>query len=220
MRIAVWVALVAALAAIAYAGRATGGRPEEDALYRYDTAIGALLVYPLLLALVASIGRGLPVRDYFALRRPESWPSALGLALASYVAIFLGAAALLRALDATGEQGLAPQEWDPARAGAFVANFLAIAFVGPVVEELVYRGAGMSLFAPLGTTAAVGATALAFGLAHGLVFALPALVFFGVVTALLRQRTRSVYPCMLVHCAFNATTLIVSLAVGPVSSGG
>jgi uncharacterized protein len=50
-----------------------------------------------------------------------------------------------------------------------------------------------------------------FGLAHGLVLALAALVFFGLVIALLRQRTGSVYPCMVVHCAFNATSLILAV---------
>jgi membrane protease YdiL (CAAX protease family) len=81
------------------------------------------------------------------------------------------------------------------------------------VEELLYRGAGVSLFAALGALPAVAITSLAFGLAHGLVLALAALVFFGIVTALLRLRTDSIYPCMLVHCAFNATSLVVAVAV-------
>ncbi len=210
-RIVSWLSLVGALVVLGYAGRLEGGKPPEDALYRYDTAIGGIVIYLILIAVVLWIGRGLPRKEFFALRRPPSWPKALGLALAGYVAIFVGAGLLLIGLDAGDEQGLTPEEWDSSRAGPYAANFLAVALVGPVVEELVYRGAGMSLFLRFGPVVAVAATALGFGLGHGLVLALPALVLFGVVTALLRLRTRSVYPSMLVHCAFNATSLIVAV---------
>ena len=70
----------------------------------------------------------------------------------------------------------------------------------------------MTLLARFGTPVAVLVTAIGFGLGHGLVLALAALVFFGLVTAWLRLKTDSVYPCILVHCAFNATSLIVAVA--------
>ena len=208
-----WLLLVGVLAAIAYAGRIEGGKPPEDALYRYDTALTGIVLYLILLGIAIVLGRGLPAREFFALRRPRSWPRALGLALGAYVAIFVGAGILLQVLGAGDEQGLTPDGWDSSRSGAYAANFVAIALVGPIVEELLYRGAGMTLFGALGAAPAVAITSLAFGLAHGLVLALAALVFFGVVTALLRLRTNSVYPCMLVHCAFNATTLVIAVAV-------
>ena len=212
-RLAGWLILVGALATLGYAGRATGGKPEDDVLYRYETAIGSVIVYAILLAiLVFGIGRGLPRADFFALRRPRSWPRALGYALGGYVAIFVGAGLLLVILDAGDEQGLTPDGWDSSRAGAYAANFLAVAIVGPVIEELVYRGAGLSLLLRFGPVVAVVATAICFGLGHGLVLALPSLVVFGIVTAIVRLRTDSIYPAMLVHCAFNATSLIVAVA--------
>jgi uncharacterized protein len=212
-RLAGWFLLVAALAALGYAGRASGGKPDDDVLYQYETAIGSTIVYALLLAIVVFwIGRGLPRSDFFALRRPRSWRRALGYALAGYVAIFIGAGLLLVGLDAGDEQGLTPEGWDSSRAGAYAANFFAVAIVGPVVEELLYRGAGLSLLLRFGPSTAVVATAICFGLGHGLVLALPALVVFGVVTAVVRLRTDSIYPAMLVHCAFNATSLIVAVA--------
>jgi len=207
-----WLLLVAALATIAYAGRASGGKPPEDALFRYETAVSGIVLYLILLGIALTLGRGLPYREFFALRRPVSWPRALGLAFGAYAAIFIGAGILLQVLGAGDEQGLTPDGWDSSRAGAYAASFVAVALVGPIVEELLYRGAGMSLFGALGAVPAVAITSLAFGLAHGLVLALAALVFFGVVTALLRLRTDSIYPCMLVHCAFNATTLVVAVA--------
>jgi membrane protease YdiL (CAAX protease family) len=212
-RIAVWASLVLLLALIGYGSRLADGKPPENALYRYETAIGGVFVYGVLLLLLLWIARGLPKRELFALRRPTSWPSALGLALGAYVTIFVGAGIILWLLDAGDEQGLTPESWDSSRAGAYAANFATVAFVGPVVEELMYRGAGMTLLAPYGATTAVLVTAVGFGLGHGLLLALPALVFFGIVTALVRLKTDSVYPCVLVHCAFNATSLIAAVAL-------
>ena len=126
--------------------------------------------------------------------------------------LFVGAGMLLLGLGAADEQGLAPDEWDASRLGPYAANFVAVALVGPVVEELTYRGAGVALFARFGAAIAVAVTAVGFGLGHGLLLALPALVFFGLVTALLRLRTDSVYPSILVHCTFNATSLILAVA--------
>jgi len=211
-RLAAWLGLVAFLIVLGYGSRLAGGTPPRDALYRYDTAIGSVVVYLVLLAVLLWIGRGLPRRTFFALRAPASWLGALGWSLAAYVAIFLGAGLLLIVLDAGDEQGLTPEAWESSKAGAYAANFVAIALVGPVVEELMYRGAGMSLLARLGPAAAVAATAVLFGLGHGLLLALAALVLFGLVTAMLRLKTDSIYPCMLVHCAFNATSLIVAVA--------
>jgi membrane protease YdiL (CAAX protease family) len=212
-RLVTWAGLVALLALLGYASRLEGGSPSPDALYRYDTAVGGIVVYAILLAVLLWIARGLPWREFFALHRPASWPRALGLAAAGYVAILVGASLILIAFRAQDEQGLTPDAWDSSRAGAYAANFVAVAFVGPIVEELMYRGAGMSLLARWGAPVAVAVTALGFGLGHGLVLALPALVYFGVVTALLRLKTNSIYPCMIVHCAFNATSLILSVAV-------
>jgi hypothetical protein len=211
-RLAAWAGLVTFLIVLAYGSRLDGGDPPDDALYRYETAVGGIVVYGVLMLLLLWIARGLPKREFFALRRPPSWPGALGLALAAYVTIFLGAGLILIALDAQDEQGLTPEAWDSSRAGAYAANFLAVALVGPVVEELMYRGAGMTLLARFGLPVSVLVTSIGFGLGHGLVLALAALVFFGLVTAALRVRTASVYPCILVHCAFNATSLIVSVA--------
>lgn len=211
-RLAGWSLLVGSLAAIAYASRAAGGKPDGDALYRYSTAIGSIAIYGILLAiLVYGIGNGLSRREFLALRRPRSWKRSLAWALGGYVAIFVGAGLLLLALDAGDEQGLTSDEWDSSRAGAYAANFVAVAIVGPVVEELLYRGAGISLLLRFGAPVAVLATAAGFGLGHGLVLALPALVVFGLVTAVVRLRTDSIYPSMLVHGLFNATSLIVSV---------
>ena len=157
-RLAAWASIVVFLAALGYGSRLEGGEPPDDALYRYETAIGGVLVYLVLLLVLLWIARGLSKRELFALRRPESWPKALSLALAAYVTIFVGAGLILIALDAGDEQGLTPEEWDPSRAGAYAANFVSVALVGPIVEELMYRGAqgGSPTGAPTGPIVSLG----------------------------------------------------------------
>src|SRR5215207_7243064 len=132
-RTAAWAVLVGSLAALAYGSRLSDGKPPDDALYRYETAVGGISVYVILLLVVLWIGHGLPKREFLALRRPSSWGRALGLALGAYVAIFIGAGLLLIALDAGGEQGLTPDDWESSHLGAYAANFVAIALVGPIV---------------------------------------------------------------------------------------
>lgn len=159
------------------------------------------------------MARGADTRAFLALQRPASWPSALGWAAATYAAIMAGVSALLYALGAADEQGLAPESWDPARARQYAVNAIVIVLIGPVVEELLYRGAGISIFGRFGSATALVVTALPFALGHGLLRAMPALLLFGLLIALLRLRTRSIYPPILVHCAFNATGLIVAVAL-------
>lgn len=208
-----WAVLVAALILLAYTANAASGRPpDDDVLYRYATAIAALVQYALMFAIVLLIARGVS-RETLGFRQPKAWPRALGLTLAALTGVWAAGAVLNVFLKAGEEQGLVPDGWDSSRAGAYAASFLAVAFVGPLVEELLYRGAGLTLLARWGTPLAVAATSIGFGLGHGLLLALPALIWFGVVTALLRLKTDSIYPCMLVHCTFNATSLIVAVAI-------
>ena len=63
------------------------------------------------------------------------------------------------------------------------------------------------------TPVAVGVTALFFGLGHGLVLSLAAFIWFGIVIALVRLRTDSIYPAFVVHCAFNAIGMTAPLFI-------
>src|SRR5207245_9188354 len=110
------------------------------------------------------------------------------------------------------EQGVTPTRWEPAHAAAYVANSLLIAVLVPVVEEVTFRGLGFSLLRRYGEWTAILSTGLIFGLAHGLVQALPLLVAFGIGLAYLRSRVESIYPGMLVHGLFNAASLVFAVA--------
>lgn len=210
-KLAGWLALVGSLAALNYASRFSSGKPPADSLYRYDTAISGFFFYALTLAIVLLIARGLTPGE-LGLRRPRSWPRALGFTLGVLVALLIAEAALEQLLHGAREQGLEPAHWDSAKAAQFALNAALIVLVAPVVEEFTFRGVGFRLLSPFGNTVAVLGTAIAFAADHGLVEGFPALLLFGVAVALVRLRTGSLYPGMLLHGTFNAFALAVAVA--------
>ena len=210
-RLTGWAVLISVLAILGYASRAAGGKPDKDVAYQYVTAASGTIQYGIILALVLTIARP-DWRRLLALRPPTSYGRALGTAFVVLVAVYLTSFVVSTFSDPGREQGLTPNGWDSHRAVQFAVNFAVFTVVAPVVEELTFRGLGYSLLAPLGQTAAILWVGIAFGLAHGLVEGLPILLVFGAGLALLRARTDSVYPGMVVHATFNAIALIASVA--------
>jgi uncharacterized protein len=212
-RIAAWLTFALLFAALNYASRFAGGEEPKDLAYRYDTSVAAIVQYGFILGILLLIAYKLPKRYAFGLWRPSSWPRALGYALLALLTIWGVAAILSPFLDATDEQGLVPDKWEPKKAGAFVLFFVVVSFVAPVVEELTYRGLGFSLLWSYGRWTAIVGTGVLFGIAHGLVVALPVLAVFGIALAWVRDRTRSVYPGMLLHGTFNGVALLASVLI-------
>jgi len=213
-KLGAWVAFVVVFAALNYAARFSSQKPSRDVLYTWSAAILGALELAIVLGLVLLIARDRPRNEYLGLRRPTSWWKALGLGLLVIIGVFIVSGVLSPFLDAGDEQGLVPTSWEPNRAAAFAANFIVVGFFAPVVEELTFRGLGYRLLVPFGRWTAIILVGLAFGLAHGLVEALPILAFFGAGLAVLRSRTGSVYPAMLVHAAFNSLVLLLAVATG------
>jgi sodium transport system permease protein len=213
-RLVGWAILVGVLALVSYAANfASDGDPPDDVLYRWSSAVGGLIQYGIILAIVLALSRGIAPAT-LGLQGPASWRKAAGLMLAALVAIWIIGAVLNLFLEAGEEQGLVPDGWDSDRAVPFAANFVVVAVVAPVVEELTYRGLGFAAVRDaFGAIAAVLVTAFAFGLAHGLVVALPVLTIFGAILGWLRWRTDSVYPPMLLHSVFNGAALIAAVSV-------
>jgi len=212
-KLAGWFALVGTVSAISYAGRLSGGKPPKDALYQYSTAISELVLFAIILGVVLLIARGLSQREVFALRAPRSWGFAFGLAIAVFIVIALSNAVLNPVLNGGREQGLTPSGWEPSHAVAFAVNLLAFAVIGPIVEELTFRGLGFFLLEPFGQTTAILVVGVSFGLWHGLIQALPVLIVFGTGLAYLRSRTESIYPGICLHAAFNAGALVIAVTV-------
>jgi membrane protease YdiL (CAAX protease family) len=215
IRLACWVALVAAIAALNYQARFSGDGGSgggRDAVYSFSTFANGMVVYAFWLGLVLAIA--VDRWDLLALRRPQSWRRAASLAATAVVAIYVLEAlvSLVPLPQSPGkEQGLTPTHWESAHATAFAANLVLFAVVAPVVEELTFRGVGQSLLSFVGRWPSFLLVGVAFGVAHGLVEALLVLVPFGIALAWLRDRTKTVVPGMAVHGLFNAIALIAAV---------
>ena len=205
-KLVAWLALVAALAALNYGSRIAEGKPPRDSLYQYSVAAGGLVLYALVLGLVLAIARGVP-RERLGVRAPVSWTRAFWLAVGLIVVVLIVEGALEPLLHASREQGLEPPRWNPAKEVPFALNAAVVVLAAPLVEELTFRGLGFGLLARYGTLVAIAGTAAAFAAAHGLVAGFPVLFVFGVAIAILRWRTRSVFPGMLFHACFNGVAL-------------
>jgi membrane protease YdiL (CAAX protease family) len=218
-KLVAWLVFVLVLTGLNYAARASGVEQDDDLAYRYESSVAAVIQYAIMLGIALLIARGLPRRSTFGLVRPTSWKRAIGLAALALLTIYVSSYVYVKALslftdeNPSCEQGIVPTEWDPDRAGAFAAFFVVVVLVGPVVEELIYRGLGFRLLAPYGVATAVLVTGVLFGASHGLVVGLPVLIVFGIMVGWVRARTRSTYPTMLVHSTFNGVALIAALLV-------
>lgn len=210
-KLVAWCALVGTLAVLGYAQRFSSGKPPRNALYHYDIAISELIAYVVIFGLFLWIARGLSW-DQLGVRKPRSWPRAIGLGALIFVIVFIAESALEPVLHPSREQGLEPTRWEPSHAGAFAISAVAVVALGPLVEELLFRGLGFALLRRWGAIAAVLGTAIAFAFWHGLVQAWPALFIFGLGIAILRLRTRSILPGYAFHAFFNAAALALAFA--------
>jgi membrane protease YdiL (CAAX protease family) len=210
-KLAAWLGLVGALAALNYASRFASGKPPPDTLYRYDTAISGVVFYAITLAILLRIARGLTRRE-LGLQAPRSWGRAIGFTFSTLIVLLVVEVALEALLHATSEQGLEPSRWEPSKAVQFALNAVVVVVAAPLVEELTFRGVGFTLLARFGTVVAVIGSAIAFAADHGLVEGFPALFVFGLAVALVRVRTGSIYPGMLLHASFNALALVDAFA--------
>ena len=124
-----------------------------------------------------------------------------------------------------------------------VINMLAIAVIGPVIEEIFFRGVGLRaalagllrrsrIPTPAGRPApparlAIAATALVFALLHvsevddavSALVLLPGLFAAGWVLGWLTIRTGRLGPAIVTHVVFNGVAVVALLAVGGAVSG-
>jgi uncharacterized protein len=211
-RLVAWTAIVGVLAVLGYVGRFAGGPQPKEPLYRWDQFAGGLIQFLVVLGLMLLVAIGLPKREVFALRLPSSWRLAAKVGIGVVVAIAVVSAVVDPLLQPGKEQDLAPHGWEPRHAAAFAANFAVVALVAPIVEELTFRGLGFTLLLErFGRWPAIVLVGIAFGLAHGLVDALPPLVVFGACLAYLRSRTSSVYPGIILHAGYNSFVLLFAV---------
>ena len=211
-RIAGWSLFVVFFSILQYGSRFSDGEPPKDFAYPWISSIGGLIEYSIVLGLALLITRGLDRRSVLGLRRPSSWWRALGISVLVIIALLVASALVAPFGNPGREQGLVPSGWDSHRAAQFVAFAIVVTLVGPIVEELMFRGVGYGLLEPFGRTRAVVIVGLAFALIHGLVAGFPVIAAFGIGITYLRSRTDSIYPCIALHASYNALGLALGIA--------
>ncbi len=163
--------------------------------------------------LFARIG-GLPRPGEFGLRRTRLWP-AVGWMVVAFVAFYAVTAAWVGILGTSPTDDQLPKELGvDSSTAALVAVALLVTVVAPVAEEFFFRG---FFFTALrnwkGLWPAAIVTGLVFGAIHAgsapATYLLP-LAVFGFSLCLLYARTRSLYPCIALHCVNNSLAFGVS----------
>jgi uncharacterized protein len=209
-RLVAWLAFVALLAIVNWAGRLAGGTPPKNAAYRWDVAVSSVIQFAFMLVIIGLIARG--AWELLALRRPRRWLSALGTAVVVLVVVNIVSAALDPFLHAGREQGLTPARWEPSHAPQFAVFAFAVVVLAPLTEELAFRGLGYGLLRPFGLAPPIVGSSFLWALAHGLLDALPVITILGIGLAWLRYRQGSTIPGMILHGTFNGIALAASLA--------
>jgi uncharacterized protein len=144
---------------------------------------------------------------HFGLRETRFWP-ALGYIVGAYVVFIAAAAAWSAALDLHETDDVVDQLGADSSTVALIAVTILVCVVAPVAEEFFFRG---YFFGALrnwrGLWPAAVITGLVFGGIHvgsaPVGFLVP-LAFFGFLLCLIYDRTRSLYPCMALHCLNNS----------------
>lgn len=144
---------------------------------------------------------------HFGLRETRLGP-AVGYVAGGYVVFITFAAAWTAALNLHEKDDVAKQLGAGGSTAALIAVSVLVCVVAPIAEEFFFRG---FFFGALRNWRGVWPAAVLTGLVFGAIhvgsapvgFLVP-LAFFGFLLCLIYDRTRSLYPCMALHCVNNA----------------
>ncbi len=92
-----------------------------------------------------------------------------------------------------------------------VIIFTYVVLLGPVFEELVYRGFVLNALAPVNRWFAVICSALMFSLMHGNFAQIPNTFVVGIIFGYLAMKTGSIIPSVIAHIIMNFNATVTSL---------
>lgn len=99
---------------------------------------------------------------------------------------------------------------DNMSAGSFLALLLVAAGLGPLAEELLFRGLVYAWIRRyLGVLPSAGLSALLFASVHAIPWLIPSFFAIGMVLALLYERSGSLWPAVAAHGTYNAINLVL-----------
>jgi membrane protease YdiL (CAAX protease family) len=144
---------------------------------------------------------------HFGLRETRFGP-AVGYVIGTYVLFIAVAAAWSAALNLHEQDDVVDKLGASSSTVALVAVAVLVCVVAPIAEEFFFRG---YFFGALSNWRGVWPAAVITGLVFGGIhvgsapvgFLVP-LAFFGFLLCLIYDRTRSLYPCMTLHCVNNS----------------
>lgn len=206
-----WLIPPAALfAANAVAVNASSAATQRNGVYRWPVVATGLTEAVLFggYALLAARLSQVPVRETMAMRRPRPDSRPWLLVPGAVVLISAVSLAVEPFLHGDRDQGLTPtraphgHEWI-----TLAAALVVLGLIVPLGEELMFRGLG---FAALRRWAVPG-SAIGFAVAHGLVSLLVPVLVAGLVLALLRSRTGSLWPGYATHASINVIGIVLAL---------
>jgi membrane protease YdiL (CAAX protease family) len=124
---------------------------------------------------------------------------------------------LLHLLDKVPSDLEGPAREMTDRADGLLGVVMLVLIVGvgaPIIEEIFYRGLFQRALLKRGMrpATAIAINATVFGLSHGQLLQLPALILFGAVAGVLAHRAGRLGPAIAAHVAFNMVTVIALLA--------
>jgi len=167
----------------------------------------ALPLIGIVIPMVVAKLRGFELRDFFGLHKPKM--RAFAVALALWIAWMAITELVLHALG----QG-APDAWPDYPASIVLLRVLAIGILGPIAEELIFRGVIYGRIAPkLGPWIAIVLIAIVFGLIHTRYDAaiIAVVTIDGLLFGIARYKTGSVYTPIAMHMLGNLFSVCQSL---------
>jgi uncharacterized protein len=183
---------------------------------------GRLPSAPVLLAVsAASAFAAVVVALLMRVRRPSALgvrrvpPRTVAIAVGLGLAVWLLSQVLsVVYVQITGDHS-DPQAALTQFAGGWTAFWVVLlgGLVGPLGEELLFRGVGYGSMRRYGPVVATIVSSLVFALAHGLNVVFLAVLVLAVLNAVLYERTRSLWPCYATHATFNLCSFVILLLV-------
>lgn len=164
-------------------------------------------------------GNGLITDLHLRARLPDAWRGGGIGVLLQLVVLPLLYWPLLDLLDKGPSDLEGPARSLTDRADGALGVVLLVLIVGvgaPIVEEIFYRGLFQGALLKRGAppAVAIAVSATVFGLSHGALLQLPALILFGVVAGVLAHRAGRLGPAIAAHVTFNMVTVVSLLLAG------
>lgn len=177
-------------------------------------ALAALTSYLVVLTLVSqnlSADEGVSLADIGLRGGRFSWPATFGVAILIYLTMSLIAGLYVQATGYVNEQEITGLVGEGFSGGPLVVGLmlLAVVVLGPVVEEIIFRGYLQSALAEkMPPWLAVGISSVVFAAFHLELGAFPLLAIVGVGLGAAYQITGTLWPAVLIHMVNNALAVV------------